>query len=292
MPFLSHILRHRNVDLTHFVPVYVDHEQIGWTKRDFAKLLGGFDFCWIFADDRLTLHPALEGFEKISQTVHDVFLEMSTQSHLPLKPDYSTLGGEDWLPVGQERWTNPLFQIARFYSPTLGIRRESVILHGYEDDKMWLAVRGNGVEDDVGRYDTIVSGCMTIGETYNMALMKEGREECGLTEEAAKHVKRGSQLHTMYHLPSGFIMDEIFHSFDLNTKNVFEPKVVKAMEVSHFELHSIQDIVEIVEKTSRVKPQIAYLLIDFFIRHGYLKSDTPSYQQIVQELTTPYQIAA
>ena len=292
MPFLRHILRHRHVDLTHFVPVYVEHEQIGWTKKDFAKLMGSFDFAWIFSEDRLTLNPALNGFEKISETVHDVFLEISAQGYFPIKPDYSSMGGDDWLPVGQERWTNPLFQVHRFYGACIGIRRESVMLHAYEDDKMWLAVRGAGVDDSVGCYDMIVSGCMTIGQTTHDALLHEGEEECGLTDDVMHAVKRGAELHTMYHNSAGFIQDEIFHVFDINTKNGFVPQVVKKMEVDHFELLPMDEVIRLVEKTDRVKAQISYILVDFLIRYGYLKSDMPAYEQIMEELSTPYSIAA
>lgn len=292
MPFLRHILRHRHVDLTHFVPIYVEHEQIGWTKTDFAKLLGQFDFAWIFSQDRLTLNPNLVGFEQISQTIHDVFLEISAQGHFPVLPDYSAIGGDDWLPVGQERWTNPLLRVHRFYSTCLGIRRESVMLHAYEEDKMWLAVRGAGVEDDVGRYDMVASGCMVMGQTVQEALLHEGEEECGLSQKYMTDVKSGAELHTMYHTSAGFILDEIFHVFDMNTQNGFQPKVVSSREVSHFELLPISEVIELVEKSNRIKPQIAYILVDFLIRHGYLKSDTPSYTKIIDELSNPYLVAA
>lgn len=292
MPFLRHVLRHRFVDLTHFTPVYVDHEQIGWTKTDFAKLLGQFDHVWSFNNDRLSLNLALGGFDNISMAVHDVFLEISAQGYFPVKPDYSLMGGDDWLPVGQERWTNPLFKVHRFYSACLGIRRESTMLHGYEDNQMWLAIRGAGVDADVGCYDMIASGCMTIGQTRQEALYCEAEEECGMPHELMQHVKSGAEIHVMYHLSNGFILDEICHVFDLDTKNLFKPTVVKKLEVDHFELLSIAEVVELIEKTERVKPQIALLLVDFMIRHGHLKPDIPAYAQIVEELSTPYAIAA
>lgn len=292
MPFLRHILRHRFVDLTHFVPIYVDHEQIGWTKRDFAKLLATFDFAWVFTENRLVMNDALDTFEKKSNAVHDVFMEISAQGHYPIKPDYSLMGGEDWLPVGQDRWTNPIFQVHRFYASCLGIRRESVLLHGYEDDKMWLAVRGAGVDDAVGCYDMIASGCMTIGQGRHEALLYEAEEECGMTEETMQHIKSGAELHVMFHHTNGFIIDEIFHVFDLNTKDTFTPKVVKKLEVDHFELLTITEVLELIEKTERIKPAIAMTLVDFMIRYGYLKQDTPAYAQIIEELSTPYSIAA
>lgn len=292
MPFLRHILRHRFVDLSHFIPVYVDHEQIGWTKRDFAKCLGQFDFAWIYSDDRLVLNPALEGFEKISQTVHDVFLEVSAQGHYPIMPDYQALGGDDWLPVGQERWTNPIFQVHRFYGLCLGVRRESVMLHAYEDNNMWLAIRGTGVDESAGCYDMIVSGCMTTGQSRLDALFHEGEEECGMTPEAMKHAKSGAELHVMYHHKNGFIMDEIYHVFDMDTKDIFTPTVVKKIEVDHFELKSIKEVIKLIESTEHIKPQISLILIDFLIRYEHLKADTPAFAQIVEELSTPYSIAA
>ncbi len=292
MPFLRHILRHRSVDLTHFVPVYAGHEQIGWTKRDFAKLLGQFDFAWVYTDDRLTVNQGLDGFDRISQVIHDVFLEISAQGHYPLLPDYSAMGGDDWLPVGQERWTDPLFRVHRFYSTCLGIRRENIVLHGYEDEHIWLAVRGREVEDHVGLYDLIASGCITMGQTIKHALLHEAEEECGLPDDAMKHVKSGAELYLMYHNSNGFILDEIYHVFDLETKNLFTPSVIKKSEVDHFEKLSVIEVIELLKKTERVKPQMAFMLIDFLIRYGHLKSDMSDYAHIVKELTTPYSVAA
>jgi hypothetical protein len=289
MPLLHHLKRHHQVDLSDFVPVFVAHNQIGWTKRSFAQTLNDKTKLWQIDHDRLSFTLLDADFATRSKAVHESFLALSAAGILPPLPDYSAFGGDDWLSVGKDDAGNHLFQVHRFYSPRLGIVRHCVFIHGYEGDKYWAAVRSQHVESGAGEYDMIAAGTVTIEQTIAEALLDEGHSECGLTEALIPFVKPVGKLNLLYHLADGFLMNEIFYIHDFDTTNRFKPSVVNEMEIERFDLLSIAEVKDLLENTHRFKAQINAVMVDFLVRHGHITHTHPEYREILGQLHNYYE---
>lgn len=283
MAFLDHILRHRSIDLDRFVPVRAADRRIGWTKRDLAKSLSASD-TWQFDGETLMLNPALGDFQSRSDAVHQSMLDLSAQGVLPMLPDYSAFGGDDWFGVTEDK----LFQIHRFYCDFLGIQRENVMVHGFEDNNYWAAVRSNFVDEGKGEYDVIVAGAIKINQSPEQAVLEEGAQECALTKYNMEFVKPVSKLNLVYQNRHGYLSNEIFHVYDFDTKGRFMPQAVYPLEVSHFDYIPFDQLMTLIDNNERFKAQPAFMIVDFLIRHQLITQSHKDYNEIVKHLSNPY----
>ncbi len=284
MSLLRLIRRYKQFDFTGFVPIVVPHDghsvRIGWTKEDVAKGLAGLGDVFMLANNQLTLHPVYDTYAKRTEAVDVVLLKASEQGVLPPKIDYSATGGDDWFTVAPQRQT-VLFEMRRFYTPFVGVRRYASRVNAFYDDQMWIVKRGTGVHQYPGFLDNLVGAGQIAGRTILENTIVEAHEEAGLTPQDCAGLVSTSMIHTFRHTPKGFLFDENIYIYDLDTNGVIMPQIVNTWETADIMLWSYDQVIHTMKNTDEFRPEAALCLIDFFIRRGVITPDNePDYDEI------------
>jgi 8-oxo-dGTP pyrophosphatase MutT (NUDIX family) len=108
--------------------------------------------------------------------------------------------------------------------------------------------------------------------------VKEAHEEAGLSAEAARRaVPVGVVSYLMEH-PAGLKPDTLF-IYDLEVAEDFVPRNTDG-EVEHFMLWTLDEVAQRVRETDDFKFNVNLVIIDFLIRHGYLKPDDAEYPEL------------
>lgn len=284
MSLLRLIERYKNVDYTGLIPVVVpqgaDHTVIGWTKDDVAQTLSRLGDTWIYSPAHLMLNPIYQDYQSRTEAVDVTMLEASEQGILPEKPDYSAIGGDDWYIVGAHRF-QPVFEMRRFYSIFLGVRRYASRINAYHDDQMWIVTRGSGVHEYKGALDNLVAAGQMAGRTILEHALVEAHEEAGLSAQDCAAMRSTGMIHIARHTAAGFVFDENIYVYDLDTQGRITPSIVNEWETAKIELWSFDKILHSIKTTDDFRPEAALCLIDFFIRHGVITPDNdPDYDAL------------
>lgn len=285
MTLLRLIQRYKQFDFEGFTPIRAVEAsgqmiRIGLTKDDVARQLarvGGDVFT--YRDHALYLNPDLKDYAARTEAVDALVMEASEQGILPPKEDYSLMGGDDWFVVGNRH--APLFEMRRFYTPYLGIRRYASRLNAYHKDQMWIVRRGTGVHDYAGRLDSLVAGGQIAGRGIFEHFLVEAHEEAGLSADDCKNVSSVSMIHICRHTSQGFLYDENMYVYDLDTGGTVTPHIVNEWEVQKIELWPFERVLQTIRTTDDFRPEAALCLIDFFIRKGFITPDNdPDYDEL------------
>lgn len=283
MRFTDRIRPYKSIDLTGFVRVLVDGYTIGWTQRDFANLLDGFDTTWQMDAAGLHLNPAFDDYDSRTRAIDDTFTALSVTGHIPTLPDYSMLGGIDWFPVcGPDR--SHLAVVKRFFAPYLGICWENILVNGYYGDHYWVPQRSRFVDSAPGMLDILVAGAVRHDQTKEEALYDEGLCEAGITPEWHPHLRYIRTIHLYYPSSRGFLVNELFHLYDFDTQGAFTPETRLPAEVESITAYPVSKVMEMVLQGAYFKPQTHLVIIDFLLRHNHIGPDHPEYDAIRQML--------
>jgi hypothetical protein len=285
MSILQTIKPLKNPDLTGFVRVLVAGQQVGWTKRDFAKQLADFDATWNFTGDTLILSDQFQDFDSRTQAIDDTFMEMSAKALLSAMPDYSAFGGIDWYGASPGFAMAPLCAVKRFYAPYLGIRNDAVMLNAYRGDRYWVAIRSQFVHDAPGKLDLIAAGAVDYRHDVWQTLLEEAETEAGLEEKDFTNLKKAGVLRVYYLTTQGFLREENFHIFDLEIGDDVVLKTRLPIEVEGFQLLSAAEIIAALEKGDVFKYQQNLTVTDFMIRHGLLNETHLEYAALKKFLS-------
>lgn len=279
MSLADKIKPYTHADLAGFVPVNINGKQYGWASDEIAQKLGCYPHIWIYdTASGLHLHESLETFKQRTDAVDSCFVQLSSQGLLPVMPDYSQFGEIDWFPVGGTQ--NPYFIVKRFYAPYLGIRVDSVVLNGYQDQHYWTSTRSEHVHDSPGKLDIMSAGAVTYGNSIFEGLVDEAYHEAGLSEADLAHAQNEGTIHVHYIDKKNRFINEYFHVFDLNTKGNIIPKTRIPFEVAGYNLMSFDKVMDIIHNTTEYSPKIILVVIDFMLRHGYLDQHDPMHESV------------
>ncbi len=119
-----------------------------------------------------------------------------------------------------------------------------------------------------------------IGLGENLA--KECWEEAGISSEMAAKARPVGAI--TYNMESGKgLKPDTLYCYDLELPGSFLPRCVDG-EVAGFELLPVRDVMKIVFESDEFKLNCNLVLIDFFIRHGYLGPDHDEFHELVTGL--------
>lgn len=115
-------------------------------------------------------------------------------------------------------------------------------------------------------------------------VIKESEEEAGIPAHLAAQARPAGAVSYTSKGPGGVgIKQDVLFVFDLDLPSTFVPKPVDG-EVDMFELMPVDSVLEIVARTNEYKDNCNLVLIDFFMRHGYISADTPGYLALLRDL--------
>ena len=259
----------------------MEGHRIGWIRHALADQLPDVDPGFVVTADRVTLAPEVRDFEARSTVLEHAAQFLVEQGAV------KSLRNE-FYPVMPAWGTEPLMRIDRAAVAQFGIAAYGLHVNGFvrQPDgslSLWVGRRARDREIAPGQLDNLIAGGQPIGLTLAENLAKEAQEEAGIDAElAAKAVPVGAVTYLM-ETEAGLKPDTLF-LYDLELDPGFEPKNTDG-EVEAFELWPLDRVAETVRTTNDWKFNVNLVVIDFLVRHGWLKpDDEPDYLEIVKGL--------
>ncbi|KAJ8609795.1 hypothetical protein MRB53_038944 [Persea americana] len=187
-----------------------------------------------------------------------------------------------------------LFRLERSACSLFGFITYGAHLTAYVRDKsgsisIWVPRRSKTKQTWPGMLDNTVAGGISAGEKPLASIIREAAEEASLPEDIVRSSIKAAGTVSYFSVTSsgagqaGLLSPECQYVYDLE---VGEDEVLRPSddEVEGFELMNISAVQEAMAN-GEFKPNCALVLLDFFIRHGYLRpEDDKDYAQIVSRL--------
>ncbi|XKL61866.1 hypothetical protein PGB90_001699 [Kerria lacca] len=266
-----------------YYPFVVNRVQVGLIRSDILKFLLQYPDVFQFQSNHVLLNPALKNYVDRSKSVDAVLRDLRSQKVL------STLKGwrDENFEVRATYSTENLLKMDRSATCLFGICNYGVDINGYTNDPkkglcIWLQKRSRTKQRWPGKWDNMVGGGLSCGYSILETAFKEAEEEASIPNELMLKLKSCGSVSFFFENEQGLFPNTEF-VFDLELPPDFIPKN-KDGEVEEFELLSAQDALDRTF-SSEFKTTSCPVLIDFLIRHGFIRPDTePHYPEIVELL--------
>jgi 8-oxo-dGTP pyrophosphatase MutT (NUDIX family) len=222
--------------------------------------------------------------------------------------------GAAWTPAAD----GPLFQVERAVVPWLGARAFGVHINGYvasaesssssssprRPTALWVARRSKNKPTWPGMLDHLAAGGQPAGMGATANAVKEAWEEAGVPKELCEGGGKGGQAAaacpggglrpvgtvTYRGLSSEGLKPDTLFVYDLELPVEFVPEPQDG-EVEAFELWSVERVMQALAEAGgerrypAFKPNVAVVIVDFLVRHGFVGPDTgPEYAEVVAKL--------
>ncbi|KAF3774408.1 Nudix hydrolase 24 [Nymphaea thermarum] len=268
---------------------YNKHSKLCNFGLNLGKFSDVFSLVWdIEGDVRKKIHrkdfgiafqPTLRTKEERTAAISHVVKTLHFNGHLP-KPH-----GELYA-VSTHFHGETIFSLDRSYAPYFGIQGYAVHVNGYVErkgeKKVWVGKRSMSKSTYPGFFDQLVAGGLPEGLTCKENVIKECREEAGISRAIAERAMPVSVL--SYEQIEGCKFERyVLFCYDLHLPRNFTPQCTDG-EVESFHLLSIPCIKNILETSTQFKPSCAIVTIDFLIRHGMIKPEQKGYVTLLKSL--------
>jgi hypothetical protein len=266
-------------DLSRYRRFVVDGKAVGFVPADLARRLQDKVDVFIVDDRTVGLASGLRGYAARTAAVDRVL---------------RTLQRDGWFrgwrdepyPVGPSFDVPALFEMERAAVPPFGVRAYGIHLNGYvgegADMRLWVGRRSRRKPTFPGQLDHLVAGGQPAGLSLEENLLKECAEEASLPADLARQARPVGVTSYLTETEEGLRNDVLFN-YDLALPPGFVP-VNAAGEIEEFFLWPIARVIEELAGTDRFKFNVAFVIIDFLIRHGFIGPEDPAYLEIVRSL--------
>ncbi|WP_374384752.1 DUF4743 domain-containing protein [Dongia sp.] len=282
MSFLRQYRRYAAPDLTRYLPFIVEGHHVGWVKPEVAATLAKDPAAFVVTADRVTMHPDLVTPEARSAAMARTLARLRAEGRVP--------GWRDELyPVNQAFGETPLLVMERAAAPLFGVLAYGVNLNGFVgrgwEMKVWVARRAPTKSVDPNMLDLIVGGGQPLGLSPAENLLKECHEEAGIPTEIAARAEPVGLITLLIEAGEGLRVGQQFN-FDLELPVSFRP-LNQDGEVAGFELIPVSELMHRLRSADEFMYDIALVLIDFLIRHGFIGPEEPDYLPLIAGLRRP-----
>lgn len=265
------------------IPFIVEGRTIGYVFPHFALKLAPFDDVFEVEEGRnVRLVETLSTPEEKTEAMERVTIQLRDEGVI------RGWRGEKY-EVKDRFQEQPCFFIERAAAKYFGLKTWGIHVNGYVKKAdgsllMWVAKRSMTKPTYPAMLDHIVAGGQPAGISAFQNLQKECKEEATINDNLSSMACCvGMVPYYCCRDTRGLIRDTIL-VYDLQLPESFTPTPCDG-EVESFQLHNIEEVVQMVLETSNFKPNVTLVLIDFFIRHGVLTVDsTDYYEDIIQAL--------
>ncbi len=272
--FLDHIRVCTSYDSKKFKPFCIGGEILGWVTREARDLVAQNVDDFVKEDKKLVLNPGLQDFNS-----HSAALAKAAKL---LAKHYDVKLRRELYPVVKNWGDDPLAALDRAAVPWFGVRGFGVHVNGFVRKKdgihIWIAERAMDRRVAPGKLDNMIGGGMPLGLTLEENLVKEAYEEAGMAQDLASKARFITKLRYKTEGLNGLRNDTLF-IFDLELPPLFTPHNQDG-EVAAFYLMPLAEVMSIIEKTDRFKLNCSLVMMDFFLRHGALKTGHPEYEPL------------
>ncbi len=275
MSYLDHIKNCNHFEVDHFIPFYVNDEQLGWTLKTFAENLKSYPSVFLVAEDSLRLNPDLKTPQQRSDAIAPVLWELHQTGVID-----SWVG--ELYAVNQAFGETPRCVIERAAVSFFGVRGYGVHLNGLvkkqEGVYIWVARRTKDKPFWPGKLDQMVAGGQPVGIGLMENMIKESEEEAAIPKSLASEAKFVSELHYCGEGIRGMNIDTLYN-YDLWLPESFVPRNTDG-EVDEFILMSLEEMAQITETSIEFKDNCNLVNIDLLLRHGVINESHRDYEEI------------
>ncbi|MGE0120198.1 MAG: DUF4743 domain-containing protein [Dongiaceae bacterium] len=269
----------RAPDLSHYRRFVVDGQPVGFVPAGLARRLQAHEDVFVVGDRTVGLALGLRGYADRTAAVGRVLRA--------LQRDGWFRGWRDEpYPVGSSFDTPALFEMERAAVPSFGVRAYGIHLNGYvgegADMRLWVGRRSRRKPTFPGQLDHLVAGGQPAGLSLEENLLKECAEEASLPADLARQARPVGVTSYLTETEEGLRNDVLFN-YDLALPPDFGP-VNADGEIEEFFLWPIARVIEELAATDRFKFNVALVIIDFLVRHGFIGPEDPAYLEIVRSL--------
>lgn len=266
-------------ELREFVPFTVGGAAAGLLRPTFASLLAD-TFPAVFSRDgaAVALSPALATPKARTDAVAACMLR--------LREDGTIRGWRDELfPVANAFDEEPLFLLERACAPHFGIKAYGVHVNCFcrsadGSVELWVARRSRTKPTWPLLLDHMVAGGLGHGLSPSDNVVKECAEEANVPESLASRAQPAGVVSYTAVVNEGVKRDVLF-CYDLEVPCDFTPTNNDG-EVEEFMRWPLHRVAETVRTSQDYKPNCCIVIIDFLIRHGYLRPESKGYLALVQ----------
>ena len=174
------------------------------------------------------------------------------------------------------------FTIERAAASLLGIKKYGVHINAWVEKQgqvyLWVAKRAKDKHTFPGKLDHLVAGGHGAGYRIEETLIKECAEEANVPEQIAQTAQAVSMISYVMDNQHKLQQDNLF-VYDLKLDESFIPENTDG-EAEEFYLWPAEKVFERVALSRDYKTNCNLVIIDFAIRHGFLKPDEPFYSDI------------
>ncbi|GAQ81221.1 hypothetical protein KFL_000740210 [Klebsormidium nitens] len=197
---------------------------------------------------------------------------------------------DELYPVSTGFHNKPYFGLERAAAPHFGIIAYGVHMNGYTEDAdgnkyLWVARRSATKQTWPLRLDHLVAGGQPLGLSCADNLVKECQEEAGIPPDLARRATAAGTVSYEMVTDENRAKRDVLFVYDLKLPSDFQPKNQDG-EVESFELWPLARVAETIRKSNEYKPNVALVIIDFLVRHGYIHPDQKGYVELVSSLRT------
>ncbi len=278
MSLLDRMKAIRPPDLSRYRRFVVDGQTVGWIPADLAARLRDHGDVFIVGDEAVGLSPRLLDYGERTAAVDGVLRS--------LKSDGWFRGWRnEAYPVGPSfgRW---LFQMERAAVPAFGVRAYGIHVSGFvgegADLRLWVGRRSRHKPTFPGQLDHLVAGGQPAGLSLAENLLKECAEEASLTPDIVRRAQPVGIVSYLMENEEGLRNDVLFN-YDLELPPGITP-VNADGEIEEFFLWPLERVIQELSETSNFKFNVAFVVIDFLIRHGFVGPEDPDYLDLVHAL--------
>ena len=266
-------------DQTRYIKFQIEDDIVGYMSREVAEALCKFPEVFQSTERGVVLAPSLVGFDQRTDAVAEVLSILRGQGII------SRWYNEPYT-VSKSFSSPPLLTIERGAIPLFGSYGYGVHINGFVRNggqlKMWVGRRAYDRPAEPGKLDQIVAGGQPAGLSLEENVIKESAEEAGMPAELATQAIPVGAISYVTERPEGLRRDVLFN-YDLELPLDFKPTNTDG-EVAEFLLWPIEDVAACVESSDDFKFNCSLVVIDFLIRHGYIKPDHPEYLDLLKGL--------
>ncbi len=288
MSFLDHIRRCNNADLDQFEPWSIGTQRAGFIHRDFAPVLASRPDLFERRDGAWHLSANLDTPARRTAAVREFLLGLRDSGQ------FGKLWREEAYPVARAFGAPLLMEMERAAVPWFGVRAYGPHMTGYVRRRdglhIWVPRRSYDKPTYPGQLDNTVAGGQPAGLGLHENLVKECGEEASIPPALARQARAVGYV-SYLHQSGPQLKPDLMVCFDLELPEDFTPRANDG-EVHGFELWPVQRVFEKVRDTTEFKYNCNLVLIDFFVRHGLLSADDPSFVEIVSGLKRDVPAAA
>jgi len=277
--YLDWIIKCNQYDLNKYLPFVVEQQKIGYVHQDNLSILSEYSEYLDIQSDKLVFSKAISTANQRNDAMKFIVDDMYARGV------FKVLVGEDY-DVMLQFGSPVLFKMERAATSFFGIHKYGIHVNGYviknNQYYVWVATRAKDKPMWPGKYDHIVAGGHSSGMSVEQTMIKECEEEANISADLAKQAKAVGYVSYLVEKNKKLSRDILF-IYDILLPESFIPLNTDG-EVDSFELLSIEDVLNLVNNTDKYKLNCNLVIIDFAIRHGFIKPDEPLYLQIVQDL--------